>query len=435
MATKEVKLNPLMLGFAGTSIVNGTSVNGYGTMDAENTSGSAALGSFRTDGRQSSIGWGGQLQLGIGLYFGEQAVLAMNTASGGSLISSDTAGNLRPLLQYQIPLLTASASRVTHCFIQSGTNDVGTGAIDATVTSTLTTHAANIFLACEKLIAAGIIPIIQTLPPKPSNANSHLQVIALNALLRSGAATRNIRVLDVYAALVSVDGLGYASGCGNADNIHATGPQVTFRMMEQCRKDLSDIYEPRRSVRALLGGNDILAMGGPNMVTAGTAPLTCTASGTGMAAALALPPVTFCEEEFGTRGCQASATGGNAQYLKRDCTTFFSSPGYVSGEEFIFSAIVEVTHNVPATTTHGFVCRLDWENTGGSSSGARVTLINGPQGIIPKTRLSVLFSTPSEDQIVALADLVKASFQCGQLSTDTGFLTWRVGDVKCVPVF
>lgn len=419
--------------------MGGSALNGAGTCDGQPTSGSATNGAHRADGRQSIIGWGGQLALAIALFFGEQMVLASNVSSGGSLISGPTTGNLRPFVEYQVPLITASANRSNIIFANTGTNDLTTSVMTTAELQAL----VDLYMGGFNTIAQqkpGCIAVHMTLPPNTTNANKKANTVAYNALLRAAVIadrTPNIthRLVDLYSAVTDADTGNWKPNL-SSDNVHANGAGIVPVMIAQLQRDIPDMLDDRRSVLNMGEVNDVLDIGGPNTVTAGTLPGGISAGSGAAAGNTFIPPNGFTLDDIGTAGIELrSVTANAACWYKRDCADLAAQVG---GVEFILTGVFEVLQNSPASSTLQQAVRLSWQDGPGTDYG-RVSLYSGAECTFAKTRLSVLFSPPEASGQLG-ATIAKATLQMGCLSnggssTSTIFNA-RYGDVGLIgPVF
>jgi len=94
------------------------------------------------------------------------------------------------------------------CLILGGTNDVPTGTA---------APIANIKSMVTQLAAAGITPVLCTIPPR--NDGFHAAITALNGWIAAYALQQGVPLLDFYTALVDPVTGNYKAGL-NADNVH-----------------------------------------------------------------------------------------------------------------------------------------------------------------------------------------------------------------------
>lgn len=101
-----------------------------------------------------------------------------------------------------------------YCFVIAGTNDIAQAVPVATI-------KANLSAIWTMLDNAGIRVVASTIPPRNTYTGTMLADLhTLNVWIRSeGRRRRNLRVADIYSAVVNSGGTGYASGY-SADGIH-----------------------------------------------------------------------------------------------------------------------------------------------------------------------------------------------------------------------
>jgi hypothetical protein len=125
-------------------------------------------------------------------------------------------GTPSPLAQEIAALQPAFAT------VMFGTNDIGYNRIDR--------YGQNLATIADTLIAAGVIPIFSSIPPRDDDAAADLQVPRYNAVARGVAMTRGIPFVDLHRELAVLPGHGLGGDdlhletySGGACKLDATG--------------------------------------------------------------------------------------------------------------------------------------------------------------------------------------------------------------------
>lgn len=103
------------------------------------------------------------------------------------------------------------AAGVSFCTVGMGTNDILQSVAVAV-------PQANIKSACQQLKAAGIQPVLVTVPPN-SSSTYHTAIATLNGWIKRYAAVNRIPLIDFYGVLVDPASGSYASAYAN-DGTH-----------------------------------------------------------------------------------------------------------------------------------------------------------------------------------------------------------------------
>jgi lysophospholipase L1-like esterase len=130
-------------------------------------------------------------------------------------------GSIRPIIvdgfpgqrsDQILPFVTdILAAGVSSCVVAYGTNDI-------LQSVAVTTPQANLKTAVRQLKAAGIQPVMATLPPN-STTSTHTPIATLNAWIRRYAAANRIPVIDFHTILVDPATGSYLSAYAN-DGTH-----------------------------------------------------------------------------------------------------------------------------------------------------------------------------------------------------------------------
>lgn len=91
--------------------------------------------------------------------------------------------------------------------VMYGTNDVGFRAAFA--------YAENMLDITDRLIAAGVIPILSTIPPRDDDATADARVPLFNLLVRAIAQGRGVPLVDLHRDMLPLPGHGLAG-----DDVH-----------------------------------------------------------------------------------------------------------------------------------------------------------------------------------------------------------------------
>jgi lysophospholipase L1-like esterase len=137
------------------------------------------------------------------------------------LAALQTGGRVLPLTNGGVPGNTLAqmlarvdtdiiAYRPDRCAVGGGTNDVTT----FSVASYRTTYSQIL----DRLRAAGIEPVIQTIPPRDDGYNA--TVAKMNAIARGLAEARGLWVFDLHRLLVDPSNGHYRAGYSSGDGIH-----------------------------------------------------------------------------------------------------------------------------------------------------------------------------------------------------------------------
>lgn len=97
--------------------------------------------------------------------------------------------------------------------LECGTNDVG----NSIAFTTTTTNITSILTAW---IAAGIKPVLCTIPPRTDSDTYILPILKVNAWIRKYAAANGITLVDFYSILVDPANAHYRAGLAQGDGIH-----------------------------------------------------------------------------------------------------------------------------------------------------------------------------------------------------------------------
>lgn len=89
-----------------------------------------------------------------------------------------------------------------------GTNDVGFRSADA--------YAADMLTLADRLIAAGAIPVMSSIPPRDDSASADARVPLFNAIVRGIAQGRGVPFVDLHAALMPLVNHGLLT----SDHVH-----------------------------------------------------------------------------------------------------------------------------------------------------------------------------------------------------------------------
>lgn len=146
--------------------------------------------------------------------------LRLLAASNGRLIGVRNSGVGGDTTAAMVARFAADVAAYTPdiVIIMGGTNDVGTGVAQATTIANLTT-------LIDSTRAFGGCPVLCTIAPRGTGTSPSgliATTVALNHAIRSLARTKNVPLIDMFAALVSTIGDGCFASANNADNTHPT---------------------------------------------------------------------------------------------------------------------------------------------------------------------------------------------------------------------
>ena len=114
----------------------------------------------------------------------------------GWLTGAVLAGSPSPLLR------EIAAVKPAFAVIMLGTNDDRPGGVEV--------FARNLPVVVDRLLDAGVVPLLSTLPPRADSPAAAARVPELNQRIRALAESRQVPLMDLYAALLPLPrhGLG-----------------------------------------------------------------------------------------------------------------------------------------------------------------------------------------------------------------------------------
>lgn len=193
--------------YSGTSIMVGSS-NGAGG------------GAFRTsDLRAVHINMGGHLAFHIQRNLGLKAICVAMAATGGSYIAQANNVQANPWLEWQIPRVIANAP--DFCFVNTGTNEMGGAALRTTAEMTL--YEGQLRGGLAQLLAAGITPILMSIPPRSANANENTNVVTWNQIQAKVAASMGIPFVNFWRYVTGSNGAYLTNLSTEGTPIHPDG--------------------------------------------------------------------------------------------------------------------------------------------------------------------------------------------------------------------
>jgi lysophospholipase L1-like esterase len=142
-------------------------------------------------------------------FFGAQKVDALH-ASFARVSEAATAGWLtQQVLAGATPHLDVEIAKVKPAFavVMLGTNDNRVGGQEIFV--------AKIAAVVDRALAAGVVPILSTVPPRDDGPAAAARVAALNQTIEALAASRGLPLVDLHAALADLPRHGLS-----ADGVH-----------------------------------------------------------------------------------------------------------------------------------------------------------------------------------------------------------------------
>jgi hypothetical protein len=100
-----------------------------------------------------------------------------------------------------------AAAHPGYASLMFGTNDVGFRSPDS--------YAADLLTLADRLIAAGAIPVLSSIPPRDDSASADARVPLFNAIVRGIAEGRGVPFVDLHAALLPLSSHGLSG-----DRVH-----------------------------------------------------------------------------------------------------------------------------------------------------------------------------------------------------------------------
>jgi hypothetical protein len=177
------------------------------------------------------------------------------SASSGWITRQPLAGDPSPLVR------EIAAASPAFAVVMLGTNDNRPNGMDAFVEA--------LPRVVDTLLARGVIPLLSTIPPRADAPAMRARVPELNRVIRALAASRQIPLMDLYSALISLprhglvaDGIHLASAWqhGTPKPCHLTGDAlqngmnmrnlVTLQALDRARRFLVEGEAPESAVGA-----------------------------------------------------------------------------------------------------------------------------------------------------------------------------------------
>jgi hypothetical protein len=122
-------------------------------------------------------------------------------ATVGWLAGNVLAGGTSPLAR------ELAAVKPAFAVIMLGTNDNRPGGIEP--------FAKDLAEVVDRTLAAGVVPLLSTIPPRADSPAAAARVPEINAAIRAIAEARRVPLMDLHAALLPLRGYGLA-----ADGVH-----------------------------------------------------------------------------------------------------------------------------------------------------------------------------------------------------------------------
>lgn len=101
-----------------------------------------------------------------------------------------------------------AAAHPGYASLMFGTNDVGFRSPDS--------YASDMLTLADRLIAAGAIPVLSSIPPRDDSASADARVPLFNAIVRGIAEGRGVPFVDLHAALLPLPNHGLVT----SDRVH-----------------------------------------------------------------------------------------------------------------------------------------------------------------------------------------------------------------------
>lgn len=134
-----------------------------------------------------------------------------------------------------LPLVLAQSPLPGACLVGGGTNDVaGVGGAFS-----VSSRSAIVVDIVGQLLAAGIVPILMTIPPR-SDSGMTVNVLRWNSWVRRYAAANGLAVIDVYRAVTGSDGQ-FLSGM-TSDGTHPTLPGYIAAINQALADGVGDLF-------------------------------------------------------------------------------------------------------------------------------------------------------------------------------------------------
>lgn len=180
-------------------------------------------------------------------------------ATVGWSASAALAGAPSPLEQ------EVAATRPRFAVVMFGTNDIGFRSLEA--------YADDMLTIVDRLLAAGVVPLLSTIPPRDDDAAAGGRVPEWNLAVRAIAQGRGVPLVDLHAELealpghgLSGDGVHPRSGGGAGCAFDATGLQGGYNV-----RNLITLEQLDRAHRALARGEPAPDAMAPRLVGDGSA--------------------------------------------------------------------------------------------------------------------------------------------------------------------
>lgn len=135
--------------------------------------------------------------------------------------------------------------------IMGGTNDASTGALSSTA---LAATIANLQSMVDAAKAAGIQPIICTIPPRNDGTNYNQNAQMINVAIHKLAQSERIMLVDFYSVLADSTTGQYKSGYVIADGIHpsSTGAKA---MAQYFVTATANLFGPSQEISTVTNGD------------------------------------------------------------------------------------------------------------------------------------------------------------------------------------
>lgn len=228
-----------------------------------------------------------------------------SAASVGKSASWALAGSPSPLAQEM------DAAEGRYAVLMYGTNDIGNG------TGSVHSYGRNLLALVDTLTAAGVVPVVSSVPPRDDSTAADLQVPRFNLVARGVAQARGVPFVDLHRELLPLPSHGLGS-----DGIHPNSAPAG-----SCRFNATGLeygYDVRNliTLEALDRMHGAIASGRASDVTGPR--LDGAGSGASPFEVATLPFTdvrdtrTFGETRFGTYpGCSATQDEGGREVLYR----------------------------------------------------------------------------------------------------------------------
>lgn len=208
-ATKPVsaaRMNYIEAGIA--AVANGGSLPVKGSRvwaigDSITAHGYTAIGSmpYAQLGSQAYLVWASLLSQGR-IFFGGIAATSGYTAE--------------QILATHVPTVVAASPKPAACIVLAGTNNIS-------VTGSVSSFATTMTAIYTQLLAAGILPIACTLPPRSGDSAANIKLLTqFNAWITRYAQLNGLPLVDFYSQLVDPATGNWQAGL-NLDNYHPNG--------------------------------------------------------------------------------------------------------------------------------------------------------------------------------------------------------------------